>query len=242
MKKSGFKAFVAVIGVFALLLALITAGCTTSSSTNGGGGGAVQENGNWNASRQADDNDVVGYSGTYTGTFTGDESGNITFVIGNEGSVFVYGDAGGTVFFGSGTVDAGGTFTGTTVASDDTTGTFDGNVSSGNMTGNWTQDAAAGTFTASIKATDPDLSVYAGTFVGTYTGDDSGNVALGVGNEGTIIGLFWDNAANSYGGLMTTLAADGTFTTTLYGNIESGSASGDVDATTASGTWAVTAK
>jgi hypothetical protein len=80
------------------------------------------------------------------------------------------------------------------------------------------------------------VSSYAGAYNGTFIGADSGSVYVGVGSEGTVIGISESGAVGS-SGIISTMNPDGTFIGSIDGAYTTGLFWGGITGTSASGNW-----
>lgn len=230
------KAFKVIAILMILAFATIFIGCGGSDSDDGD----QTYTGSWSSTKQAEDTTVSGYAGTYTGTFTGEQQGTGAFtgIICSNGYVFTHGVESSGYGYGYGTITANGTFSGTWGATDGGTGTFTGTVTGSTVSGTVTVNGvtSAGSFNGTLQPTDTSVSGYAGGYNGSFTGEDAGSSLSGIGNDGSVILLF-DSTSTGLGAGVGVVNSGGSVSGVMDNYYTTGTYSGTVTSTGASGSW-----
>ncbi|MCD4784463.1 MAG: hypothetical protein K8T10_11635 [Candidatus Eremiobacteraeota bacterium] len=233
MKNKAFKV-IAILMVLAFTTILM--GCGGGSSNDGD----QTYTGSWTATKQAADTTVSGYAGTYSGNFIGEDqnTGTFTGIICSNGYILVHGVELNGYGYGYGTINANGAFTGTWGATDGGTGTFTGSVTGSTVSGLVTINgvSSAASFSGTLQTTDTTVSGYAGGYNGSFTGEDAGSALTAIGNEGSVILLF-DSTSTGLGAGVGAVTSGGTVSGIVENYYTSGTYTGTVTSTGASGSW-----
>ncbi len=138
------------------------------------------------------------YDGTYSGTYTGDDNGYwVAIADAVNGTAFLSfsttrnaGDL-GFMAFGGETAGVGNYFTGSTTIQDSSVDA-DITLATGSVSGTWSNNVSgdAGTLSGDLLTSSP----HAGTYSGSFGGDDAGTWELTIAQNGHVTGTITSNS------------------------------------------------
>lgn len=198
----------------------------------------------WSVTKiQSNNEQLSAYNGTYKSNDT-----QMTIVVA-DGLIYEYffNNNNNTSYreYGNGSVETSGSFSGEYYGLRSPNiprhGTFTGNIVSGSATLRWED---GNPWSATKEADVTSLKVYAGSYQGSFSGEDSGGCIIGIGNDGTVIVL--GNSAAKRVGIQTIISGNGQLAGSGYlVDVTNGSTgviniSGAISGSQGSGAWSST--
>jgi hypothetical protein len=213
-----------------------------SSSSSSSGSSTNPPPGTWayNGAWQANKTTILPLTQSFAGTYKGSHDSNdlsvITLICCDDSQVFFLDEYQGKPNYGRGSLNVNGSFIGNTFDTNGTLGSFNGTVNGSMVSGSWMYGGYQGTFQATLAAANPNLPVTPGTYTGTVSGDLSGDLNMGIGSDGSMVGIT-HITSKGQAGIATTIDNNGTVSAYIDSSVLTGIYEGTAYGTTASGTW-----